>query len=100
MDFNELINTVSAEDKKILWNRFRYEEQIDDMEANLLRDFQYYSNLVRHIDETASAEDMMLSILYKKHIKNIHHILNIVNELTTNDKDEAISYEENFSNKL
>ena len=91
MNFNQLINEMSEEEKKILWNRFRYEERIDDLEANLLRDFQYYSNLARHIDETASAEDMVLSVLYKKHIKNIHHILNIVNELTTVQKDEEIN---------
>ena len=60
--------SLSDSEKKYLWNIFHHEDL-------LLSELDFYEDKIRSIGKPKTSIDIAVLTIYKKHIKNIHYLL-------------------------
>ena len=66
---------IDEQDKMLLWEIFQFEKMLDDHEALLLDDLEYYEKRIRAMEKAESTIEIGLLTIYMKHMKNIRHLL-------------------------
>ena len=67
--------TINPQDKALLWEMFYFEKMLDDNEAMLLGDLNYYEERIRSIGKAETSLEIGLLTIYMKHVKNIRTLL-------------------------
>ncbi len=71
----EQLLPANETDKACIWDVFRAEDRLWDIEAELLEDLRYYNSRVETMGEPDTTADMALLKIYKNHIRRIQGLL-------------------------
>lgn len=74
MKLEQMLPTDETE-KSCIWDVFRAEERLWDIEAELLEDLRYYNHRLETIGQPATTADQALLTIYKNHIRRIKGLL-------------------------
>ena len=62
-------------EKDNIWDIFRAEDRLWDIEAELLEDLRYYTNRIEAMGEPETTADTALLEIYKSHLRRINGLL-------------------------
>lgn len=66
---------ATEHEKACIWDIFRAEDRLWDIEAELLNDLQYYEHRAASLVRAASHADQALLAIYQSHIRRINGLL-------------------------
>lgn len=62
-------------EKACIWDIFRAEDRLWDIEAELLNDLHYYENRAKALSQASTGADQALLTIYRNHIRRINGLL-------------------------
>lgn len=71
----EQMMPASELEKACIWDIFRAEDRLWDIEAELLNDLHYYERRAESLAQAATQADRALLTIYKSHIRRINGLL-------------------------
>lgn len=74
MKLEQLLPATETE-KDCIWDIFRAEDRLWDIEAELLEDLRYYNNRIQAMGEPDTSADAALLNIYKSHLRRINGLL-------------------------
>lgn len=74
MKLEQMMPANEAE-KACIWDIFRAEDRLWDIEAELLNDLHYYEHRASALARAASSADQALLAIYNSHIRRINGLL-------------------------
>lgn len=71
----EQIMPASEHEKACIWDIFRAEDRLWDIEAELLNDLHYYEHRADALQRATTSADQALLAIYRSHIRRINGLL-------------------------